>query len=399
MLLAALAVCLYAVALPLYVGRLQEPCVGPACLLGQLPSQSLAAQARLGVTPAIYSGLYTAFNVFVTAVSFAIAGIIFLRRPGDAAAWTTSLLLVTLPIGNVIALLPGAQHAWRLPVQFMGWVTAVDLALAFYTFPDGRFVPGWTRPLALIWAILMALENFVPAIAARMAQSAFFGVLGSLFIASLAIAQVVRYRRASNTVQRQQTKWVVVGTVLALGLFLAYNIPSQTIPALRAPGSLYPAARLLVDNGFVLVVAASIGVAILRHRLWDIDLIINRALVYGSLTLALTLVYLGAVVILQGFLGLVTGAESPLATVAATLLLAALFRPLRARIQSAIDRRFYRRKYDAAHVVAAFGALLRDDEYADLDRASAALVSVVADTFEPRHVWLWLPKPTAGNNP
>jgi hypothetical protein len=210
-----------------------------------------------------------------------------------------------------------------------------------------------------------------------------------LFIASLAMAQVVRYRRVSSATHRQQTKWVVVGTVIGLGLFLAYTLPAELIPRLRAPGSLFPAGRLLVQIGFMLIVAASIGIAILRHRLWDIDLLINRALVYASLTLALTLVYFGSVIIFQTLLSLVSGPGNTLASVAATLTLAALFRPLRARIQAAIDRRFYRRKYNAAQVAAAFGALLRDE--VDLDRATAALVAVVADTLEPRQVWLWLP--------
>jgi hypothetical protein len=181
---------------------------------------------------------------------------------------------------------------------------------------------------------------------------------------------------------------VVAGTVLGLGLFVSYTIAGGLIPSLSAPGSLYPAARLLVQIGFQFIVALSIGVAILRYRLWDIDLLINRALVYGALTAALTLVYFGAVLVFQALFSFVSGSGTALATVASTLLLAALFRPLRSRLQSGIDRRFYRRKYNAAQVAAAFGARMRDE--VDLDRSTEALVAVVADTLAPRQVWLWL---------
>jgi len=138
----------------------------------------------------------------------------------------------------------------------------------------------------------------------------------------------------------------------------------------------------------VLLIPASIGIAVLRHHLFDVDLVINRTLVYGALTVSLGLVYFGSIVVLQGLFRALTGGESQLAVVASTLAIAALFNPLRQRIQGFIDRSFYRRKYDAAKTLAAFSAKLRDET--DLERLSDELVSVVQETMQPKHASLWL---------
>ena len=165
------------------------------------------------------------------------------------------------------------------------------------------------------------------------------------------------------------------------------------LPTLIFPRSLFPLVFLPVFICASLLYPFTIGIAILRYRLWDIDLIINRTLVYGTLTVTLALVYFGLILSLQSLVHLVTGtiSEQPLVIVASTLAIAALFQPLRRRIQRVIDRRFYRRKYDAARIVAAFSATLRHE--VDLSQLSEQLMMVVEETMQPTHVSLWLRPP------
>jgi hypothetical protein len=195
--------------------------------------------------------------------------------------------------------------------------------------------------------------------------------------------QVYRYRLVSNFDQRQQTKWVVLGIVAAATgycMFLVINLLQGGIVA-NLLG--YTAALVLLS--FLMI---SIVVAVLRYRLYDIDLLINRTLVYGTLTATLVAIYFGGIVLLQRVFVVFTGQQSTLAVVASTLLIAALFNPLRMRIQAFIDRSFYRRKYDARKTLEAFSFKLRDET--DLEELSGDLVGVVRETMQPTHVSLWL---------
>jgi len=223
-------------------------------------------------------------------------------------------------------------------------------------------------------------------------ETATFIVLPLLPLCMLAsaLSLVLRYRRSGGE-ERQQIKWIafaasVVGLLYLVAMITAFTFPSE---AWLAPGSplwldLVAYAALL---SFTLVPTA-VGVAILRYRLYDIDLIINRALVYASLTATLAAVYFGSVVGLQYAFRFLTGQESQLAVVASTLAIAALFVPLRRRVQGFVDRRFYRQKYDAAKTLKEFGARLRDAT--DLDGLTGDLTGVVRETVQPAHVSLWL---------
>jgi hypothetical protein len=191
----------------------------------------------------------------------------------------------------------------------------------------------------------------------------------------------VRFRR-SGSVERQQIKWLALAAV-AIPVWFLTNAPVQAaVPTL-----------FIVLDAFIVstLIPLAAGIAILRHRLYDIDVVINRALVYGVLTASLALVYFGGIAALQGLLRALTGQESSLVVVASTLAIAALFSPLRRRIQGFIDRGFYRRKYDAARTLEAFSAVLRDET--DLDRLTPELLVVVRETMEPEHVSMWLRAP------
>ena len=383
--LAGLSLALYVRGWPLFVDLLQQPCAGPACAYGQLVPEAAAALAGRGVSLGAYAALSLTLQTLAALLALLVAVVIFWRRRDDLAALAMALLLVTLPQSNVVQYLRVADPAWVGPLEFLGWVTASCLPAVFYTFPDGRFVPRWTRWLALAWVGLMLLDNYRPGWLQRYLSEAVLGLVFVAFFASFVLALVARFFRAEPN-ERQQIKWVVFGGGVALGLFALDAVLSNLTGE-----PLLDALQPLVDFQFMALLALSVGVAILRHQLWDIDRLINRALVYGLLTVALSLVYLGSVVVLQTTVRLVSGGDSPLAVVGSTLLLAALFRPLRTRVQASIDRRFYRRKYNAGQVLAQFGALLRDDAYADLDQATEALVDVVAQTLQPSHVSLWLP--------
>jgi hypothetical protein len=201
-------------------------------------------------------------------------------------------------------------------------------------------------------------------------------VVGCSMVAS-AVSLVMRLRRGGSQ-QRQQIKWlayggvVVVGGIGVGGLITLWSVP----------------VSIVVMSLSLLGLPIFTGIAILKHRLYDIDLLINRTLVYSLLTAMLAAIYFGGIVVLQRVFVLLTGEGSTLAVVASTLLIAALFNPLRQRIQSFIDRRFYRSKYDAAKTLEAFSAKLRDET--DLEALNDDLVGVVRETMQPAHVSLWL---------
>jgi hypothetical protein len=219
--------------------------------------------------------------------------------------------------------------------------------------------------------------------------AALLGTLGGVgFFMTLAVAVaggislVVRFRRARG-VERQQIKWFAFSGVVFCAVFAAGPL-LWSLPQSSATVWIWPVLFLAGAS----TVPVAVGVAILRHRLYDIDLLINRALVYGPLTAMLALVYFGGVVGLQATLRSLTGQESTLAVVASTLAIAALFNPLRRRVQALVDRRFYRRKYDAARTLEGFSAKLRVET--DLDALNDELVRVVRETMQPAHARLWL---------
>jgi hypothetical protein len=267
-------------------------------------------------------------------------------------------------------------------VGYMAWM------LFFYLFPSGRFVPRWTRWLALCWFIFVGLWTFTP-FGPPTWPPLLFNVSILVLWGSFLVAQLYRYVRVSDAIQRQQTKWVVFGVAVAVAGVLA------TIFTLGAAVDLPPEQvgprmlSMLLMDAFMLFIPLSIGIAVLRTRLFDIDVVINRTLVYGSLTAMLALVYLGGVATSEAIFRRLTGQEqqSQLAIVISTLVIAALFNPLRHRIQSFIDRRFYRRKYDARKTLEAFSAKLRDET--DLEALNAELVAVVRETMQPSHISLW----------
>jgi hypothetical protein len=272
-------------------------------------------------------------------------------------------------------------------------------------FPDGRLPSrGWrwfawlSALLVLVGALLSAfapgstialgpINN--PLAVESLPNEAYKNVerfMNALIFVSV-ISLIIRLRRARE-LERQQIKWFVYATVLLIsGGILTY-------PVSEAVGSVW--LKWISFVPFIVGVMAipvSMGIAILRYRLYDIDILINRTLVYGLLTTTLVAIYFGGIVLLQGLFVALTGEQSTLAVVASTLLIAALFTSLRRRIQSFIDRSFYRRKYDAAKTLEEFSLKLRDET--DLRALRGDLIGVVRETMQPAHVSVWLRPETA----
>lgn len=330
--------------------------------------------------------------------SYAAVGVIlFWRRSYDRVALLASFALMMVPFGYDFLTLQALPPAWFWLIPTLSVIGNVSILLCAYVFPDGRFVPHWVRWLALFMICFWVFNGIFPfwPLSPLIFDLILFGL-----IASTIIVQIYRYRTVSTSRQRQQTKWVVYGiSIAALGnlgtrLLFAFVLLPRSHNTL-----LLLSLEVLLVTCSMLVIPPTLGIAILRSRLWDIDVIINRTLVYAVLTAILALVYFVSIMVLQSFVNVLTGqlslwSQSPLVIVASTLGIATLFQPLRQRIQAIIDRRFYRSKYDAARTLAAFSAALRNE--VNLDELREALIQVVQETMQPSHVSLWL-KSTDGD--
>jgi len=358
---------------------------------------------------------FVATDLFLPAitVAFAIVGaLVASRQPGNAIGWiflgvAVFTGLASIAYGFVEYRLqsdtdPGAFTGAAAMYSEISWIPFVLVPGTFLLllFPDGRLpsrrwrLIAWCAGAGILGALFIngttaePLESFPtvenpfaidsPVMEPLMAISVlllWIAVLGSV------VSVVARFRRAER-LQRQQIKWLAT-----VGALLAVITPIDV----ALEGILGEGAYVATSLG-VLGLPAAVGMAILRHRLYDIDVVINRTLVYGALTATLAGTYLGSVLLLQLLLTPLTASNS-LAIAVSTLAVAALFQPARRRIQAIVDRRFYRRKYDAARTLERFGTHLRDQ--VDLDTLGAELRGVVTDTMQPAHVTLWLRDPAA----
>jgi hypothetical protein len=342
-------------------------------------------------------------------IAFGVLGVLVTSRQSrNPIGWLFCGIAVT---GSLMSLSRGLAEAWLdgkgVPTALGetaawygsgSWILAILPAATFVLllFPDGR-VPG-PRWRVVAWcagvgiALLFVADSLSPGPLSDYPEvenpygvdSPVLDVLGGIAALALLIAipgsplsLVLRFRRAGR-VERLQIKWLALAGAVAAVTFVI---------ALAGDGLWTSEVRDGAIMLSILMLPVAAGVAILRYRLYDIDVVINRTLVYGALTATLAAAYLGSVLLLQLALSPLTE-ESDLAIAGSTLAVAALFRPARARIQAAVDRRFYRSKYDAAHTIERFGARLRDE--VDLDALGADLRGVVAHTMQPAHVSLWL---------
>ncbi len=356
---------------------------------------TLQALQHAQIPPAAFNFYLLALSLLDVLITAGLGVLIFWRKSDQPSGWLASLVLL-LGAGLLLA-----GDDTSMPLALQGIASSVldfcvFLCLGFFivTFPDGHLVPRWSW-LAGSTLFVQALLYQLPGAWDLPNWPAPLYIMETILAFGSPVAvQIYRYVRVSTPAQRQQTRWVLFGLVCCVLLVVSQTLAEALFPSLNAPDSLYPlaSASLLPSLSF-LFIPLGISIAILRSQLWDIDALINRTLVYGTLTILLALIYVGLVIGLGGLVRLFTGqlAQSPAVIVASTLAIAALFQPLRHRIQALIDRRFYRRKYDAAKTLEAFSATLRQE--VDLSQLREHLLTVVQETMQPAHSSLWVRKP------
>lgn len=356
-----------------------------------------AAQRMADASHDVTSGAQVALDYGFSVVNLALAGFLLWLRPGDR----TSRLLAIGLVGTAGIFNLTAQHAFEI-LPLFGWeagahagahiLAGLSYVAALVLFPDGRPVPRW-RPAALGALYLPATLGAV-ILTLRVGEGArpaslllFFGLL--IPVAGVA-AQAYRFERSPTAAAHQQARllfWALLPALLVGASFAVTRGAIQTLAPSFAGRHLpeQPVLLFRIFQPVFAIIPAALFAGILRYRLWDIDRILNRTLVYGLVTGLLGGAYFGVVVVFQRVFSLV---DSDLAVAVSTLAVAAAFRPLRRWIQGFVDRRFYRSRYDAARTIEAFSARLRDE--VDLQALTRALEGVVVDTMQPCHVSLWL---------
>lgn len=357
---------------------------------------------QYGVSRRFFTNYLYALRLLVVVTFIFAAAIIFFKRvwprgSRDWVAWLVSLtlLLVVVTYGGEVReySLPPALYQVLSTLQgLLFFFLGAGLFNTLYLFPDGKVVPAWMRGLIVavnaylifVFWTLGIFERLVPQIGEVLFMFFLIGV--TVFILIGLASQVYRYFRVSTALQKQQTKWVLVAFLLQSLVLTGFILPQGSenllLERLSAVFSLHLEILLPV------LIPLAFLVAMLRYHLFDIDLIVRRTLVYGTLIGLLTFIFLVLVTVLQSLFVLVSRQQSPLSVVLSTLVIAALFNPLRLRLKAAIDRRFYRRHYDAEQAVAAFSASVRDET--DLAALAEMLNDTVFRTMQPASLCLWI---------
>src|SRR5262245_21388657 len=384
LMLAALTAGVFIASVVTRIAALQAACPDPSCANVPLPPTTRAAFAALGLS-------YTTFVVYsivldvVVALAFGlVAGLIHWRRPDDRMALFVSLALLTFGAATFTGAtdaLAIIYPAWRIPVALLNFVGSSTFILTLYLLPDGHFIPRWTRGAALLWIVQQSPHYFMPKSALDLDTwpTALGVAIWIALIGSAVVAQVYRYRRVSGRVAREQARWIGFGVSVALIGFLGGRIALVILaPKLDSPNTLLLAiiGATLVD-AFILVIPLSIAVAILRYRLFDIDTLINRTLVYGTLSACIVGLY---ALIVGGASALFQSRANLLISLLATGVVAVLFQPLRERLQRWVNRLLYGEREEPYAVLSTLGRRL--EGALAPDEALPAVVETVAQELK-----------------
>lgn len=388
--MAALLLYLFVTTLPIVTEQMRTPCQPETCQWLQYTTAQIESLSAVGLSPNTFIALTVALGLTAMVVSWVVSAAIIWRRSTDWMAVLVAFFLLVLGTVLTSASVPYGPTPWLNPNAYVLSIISTLLPAVFCLFPSGRFAPRWTRWILVVALIVQTPLGFIPNSVLQANTSA--GQLGWLVFVAVMLAltagQIYRYRSESTSIERQQTKWALVGFAVPVVVIAILITVTFLLASLGTPTS--PIILLYPLVGFLLPIGLSIGFgfAIQRSRLWEIDTLINRAMVYGTLTLILSLSYVGFVIGLQTLLRGVIGQGNSAALVISTLVIATLALPLRRRLQTFIDRRFYRHKYDAAKTLQAFSDTLRHELRTETLREQ--LLDVVHETMQPTHASLWL---------
>jgi len=314
-------------------------------------------------------------SILIALVFWIVGFLIFFRKRNEWFGLYIGAIFVLFGTvsGNPSTVFSGLhpELTWLLtPLVVLAWL---GLFMLLFLFPNGRFIPGWTRWIALLQLIFYAL--IINDFGKDTPPPHLIAIL-LIMVGIGAGSQVYRYRKISNFFERQQTKWVMFALLIVF-VVLVLSFQPFVFPELLNPGSSANLIALILVNltYFLTLIPLSVAFAILRYRLWDIELVIRRTLAYGVITAVLALIYLGGVTLFQQILTSLTGQKSPAAVVLSTLLVAALFNPLRRRVQMVIDTRFFRQKVNTARALEEFNVVASRE--VELDVLSNLLTATV----------------------
>jgi signal transduction histidine kinase len=373
-----LAVVVCVATLPVEFARLQKVCFSGACIHPHLTPESLAELQAMGFTVNAFATFFIFATIVFVAVWFAAGVLIFWHRSDNRLALFASLFLVTFGLSFAAdpRILSDVYPAWRLPGAVVAFIGANTLFLFFCVFPDGHFVPRWLKWLAIASIAQQAPIYFFPDLPlnsdhwpAPLALMVYLALFGALVA-----AQVYRYRRVSSQLQRQQTKWLIFSFALAIAILLTLGFLDRVFTYSGLVAELVSNTAIFISFALIPI---SICVAILRCRLWDIDILINRTLIFGTLTACVVGIY----VLVIGSLSLLfqTSGNLPISLVA-TGLVAVLFQPLRGRLQRGINRLLYGERDEPYAVLASLGQRL--ESALDPEAILPTIVETVRDALK-----------------
>jgi len=391
---------IYAAGVPILFEELTQPCIEEPCGPMTLDPEPYQVVIESGVPIEAYATYQAGTELFFVILLNTLAAVILIRRSDTWMGLLTVYMLALFGssfLTEADAALAAQYSAFRLPVHYIANVTMIVVLTFLYVFPSGRFAFKWTRWVVLMFAIFALIAPLTPI--GDMGNPEY--VRGPVYAVQLAViglgiaTQIYRFRKVSDPVQKQQTKWVLLGLIgigIAIFTWALFIETLQLSPEMRVFVNIFIFGTLIV---VLTVFPVSLTISILKYRLWDVDIIIRRTLQYSVVTAILALTYFGGVVLLQSAFRAITGSESSIAVVITTLGIAALFNPLRQRIQAVVDRRFYRRRVNAEFALERLSSQLRDE--VDLDEIHEHLVEVVHQTLQPEHVSVWLTEATDQN--